>query len=110
MLERLAERCDQAGAMNWLSYLLAASSFKGKNPCLVLIVRSSATATSPRVDDVHAAVLLYESRVFGIPTRAFSTDDWGGFRTAIAPEAERAAMTAKAANALLREGAHLALI
>lgn len=96
--------------MNWLSYFLAASSFKGKNPCLVLIVRSGTTASSPRVDDVHAAVLLYEYRVFGIPTGAFSTDDWGGFRTVIAPEAERGAMTAMAADALLREGAQLALI
>jgi hypothetical protein len=96
--------------MNWLSYFLAASSFKGKNPCLVLIVGSGATVSSLRVEDVHAAVLLFEYRVFGMPTGVFSTDDWGGFRTVIALEAEREAMTAMAADALLRNGAQLALI
>jgi hypothetical protein len=116
LLERLAERCDQAGAMNWLSFFLAASNFKGKNPCLVLILESGAMNSSLpgdfsfSVDDVHAAVLLFEYRVFGIPTGAFSTDDWGGFRTVVAPETEREAMSAMAAEALLRNGAQLALI
>ena len=96
--------------MNWLSHFLAASSFKGKNPCLVLIVESGATASSLCLEDVHAAVLLFEYRVLGLPTGAFSTDDWGGFRTVVAPEAEREAMTAMAADALLRHGAQLALI
>jgi hypothetical protein len=58
--------------MNWLSYFLAASSFKGKHPCLVLGVESGMTDFSLRVDGVHAAVLLFEYRVFGIPTGAFS--------------------------------------
>ena len=116
LLERLAHRCDQAGAMNWLSYFLAASSFRGKNPCLVLIVESGAIDTSlPRDfssggEDVHAAVLLFEYRLFGLPTGAFCTDDWGGFRTVVAPEAEREAVSAMAAEALLRNGAQLALI
>src|ERR1700733_3865804 len=77
LLERLAERCDQAAAMNWLGYFLAASSFKQKKPCLVLIVESGATVSSLRLEDVHAAVLLFEYRVFGMPTGVFSTDDWG---------------------------------
>jgi hypothetical protein len=110
LLERLAERCDQAAAMNWLGYFLAASSFKQKKPCLVLIVESGATVSSLRLEDVHAAVLLFEYRVFGMPTGVFSTDDWGGFRTVVAPEAERGAMSAMAADALLRNGAQLALI
>jgi hypothetical protein len=93
--------------MNWLGHFLAASSFKGKNPILVLIVNSGATASSLRLEDVHAAALLFEYRVLGMPTGAFSTDDWAGFRTVIAPEAERGAM---AADALLRKGAQLALI
>ena len=116
LLESLAERCDQAGAMNALSYFLAASSFKGKKPCLVLIVESGAMNTSQPGDlsfggeSVHAAVLLFEYRVFGLPTGAFCTDDWGGFRTVIAPETEREAVSAMAAEALLRKGAQLALI
>jgi hypothetical protein len=96
--------------MNWLGYFLAASSFKGKNPCLVLIMEPGATASSLRLEDVHAAVLLFEYRVLGMPTGTFSTDDWAGFRTVIAPEAEREAMSAMAADAMLERGAQLVLI
>jgi hypothetical protein len=110
LLESLAVRCDQAGAMNWLGYFLAASSFNGKKPYLVLITKSITTSASLRLDDVHAAVLLFEYRVMGLPTGAFSTDDWAGFRTVIAPEAERAAMSALAADALFGHGAQLVLI
>lgn len=110
LLESLAERCDQAGAMNWLGYFLAAPSFRGKKPYLVLITKSSIPAASLRLDDIHAAVLLFEYRVMGLPTRAFSTDDWAGFRTVIAPEAERAAISALAADAMFDRGAQMVLI
>jgi len=110
LLESLAERCDQAGAMNWLGYFLSASSFKGKRPYLVLMMKSGAHTSSPRLEDVHAAVLVFEYRVLGMPTGAFSTDDWAGFRTVIAPEPERAAISSMAADALLAHGAQMVLI
>jgi hypothetical protein len=110
LLEALAERCEQAGAMNWLGYFLAASNFKGKKPYLVLVMKSGAPPSAPRLEDVHAAVLLFEYRVLGMPTGAFSTDDWAGFRTVIAPEAERAAVSAMAADALLAGNAQMVLI
>jgi hypothetical protein len=110
LLESLAERCDQAGAMNWLGYFLAASNFKGKHPYLVLMMKSGADTASPRLEDVHAAVLLFEYRVLGMSIGAFSTDDWAGFRTVIAPEAERADMSVMAADALLARGAEMVLI
>ena len=110
LLESLAERCDQAGAMNWLGYFLAASSFKGKHPYLVLMMKSGSDTSSPRLEEVHAAVLLFEYRVLGMSTGAYSTDDWAGFRTVIAPEAERAAMSVMAADALLARGAQMVLI
>jgi hypothetical protein len=108
LLEGLAARCDQAGAMNWLGYFLEASSFKNKKPYLVLITKFN--TSTPRLDDVYAAVLLFEYRVMGFPTRAFSTDDWAGFRTVIAPEAEQAAVSALAAEALFARGAQIVLI
>jgi hypothetical protein len=110
LLESLAERCDQAGAMNWLGYFLAASSFNGKHPYLVLMMKSGADTSSPRLEDVHASALLFEYRVLGLSTGAFSTDDWAGFRTVIAPEGERAAMSVMAADALLACGAQMVLI
>ncbi|MDQ2839805.1 MAG: hypothetical protein M3Y72_01940 [Acidobacteriota bacterium] len=96
--------------MNWLGYFLAASSFKGKIPHLVLIMNAGATADLPRFEDVYAAVLLFEYRVLGMPTGAYSTDDWAGFRTVIAHETERAAISAMAADALLARGAQMVLI
>lgn len=110
LLEGLAERCDQAGAMNWLRYFLSASSFKGKTPNLVLIMNPGSAASSLRLEDVHAAVLVFEYCVLGFRTGAFSTDDWAGFRTVIAPEPERPAISALAADALMDHGAQLALI
>jgi hypothetical protein len=110
LLESLAERCDQAGAMSWLGYFLGTSTFKGKHPYLVLMLKPGADGSSPRLEEVHAAVLLFEYRVLGMPTGAFSTDDWAGFRTVIAPEAERGAISVMAADALLAHGAHMVLI
>jgi hypothetical protein len=110
LLENLAERCDQAGAMSWLGYFLGASNFKGKHPYVVLVMMPGADTSSPRLEDVHAAALLFEYRVLGMSTGAFSTDDWAGFRTVIAPEAERAAMSVMAADALLAYGAQMVLI
>ncbi len=96
--------------MSWLGYFLAAPSFKGKQPYLVLIMKSETPAAKLRLADIHAAVLLFEYRIMGLPTGAFSTDDWSGFRTVIAPEPDRAAMGAFAAEALFRHGAQMVLI
>jgi len=110
LLEALAERCGQAGAMNWLSHFVNHSSFKRKKPYLVLLVRDGAGHSPLHVDDVHAAVFLFEYRVLGAPTGAFCADDWAGFRTVIAPEAERGAMSAVAADAMLEHGAQIVLV
>ena len=85
-------------------------SFRSKQPYLVLMLKSGADARSPRLEDVHAAVLLFEYRVLGVRTGAFSTDDWSGFRTVIAPEGERAEISAMAAETLLEHGAQIVLI
>jgi hypothetical protein len=110
LLGALAERCGQAGAMNWLSHFLQVSSFKGKEPYVVLFLRREVTASSLTLEDVHAAVMLFEYRVWGLPTGAFCADDWAGFRTVIAPEAQRGAIAAMAVDALLKHGAQIALI
>jgi hypothetical protein len=110
LLESLAQRCHQPAAMNWLSYFLNVPNFRGKKPYLVLIVRPGVTGSSLSLEGVHAAVLLFEYRVMGMSTGAFSTDDWSGFRSVIAPEAERGAIAAMAADAMLEHAAQLVLI
>jgi len=96
--------------MNWLSHFVNVSSFKRKKPYLVLMVREGAERSSLHVDDVHAAVFLFEYRVMGAPTGAFCADDWAGFRTVIAPESERGAIAALAADAMLERGAQIVLV
>ena len=81
-----------------------------RSPYLVLIVRGEVTPSSRTPDDVHAAVLLFEYRVLGLPTGLFATDDWAGFRTVVAPEAERAGIAAMAADALLKRRARAVLV
>lgn len=110
LLEGLAERSGQAGAMNWLGYFLARPDFGTKKPCLVLMVKPGVTDLPLHLEDVHAAVLLFEYRILGLPTGAFSTDDMSGFRTVIAPAEERDAIAAMAADALLEHGAQIVLV
>ncbi len=110
LLETLAERHGQPGAMNWLAHFLAKPVFGEKKPYLVLIVRVGTTIFPLHAEDVHAAVLLFEYRLLGLPTQTFSTDDWGGFRTVVAPEAERGAVAFMAADALFDRGAQIVVI
>ena len=96
--------------MNWLSHFISVSSFNRKKPYLVLMVRNGVKPSPLNVDDVHAAIFLFEYTMMGLPTGAFCADDWAGFRTVIAPEPERAAMAAAAADAMLDHGAQIVLV
>jgi len=110
LLEALAARCDQPGAMNWLHYFLSGQSAKWKHPWLVLLTRADADPTRLQLDNVWAAVLFSEYRVLGVPTKAFSTNDSAGMRTVVAPVAQRQAAAAMAIEALMARGAHTALV
>lgn len=110
LLEGLAERCGQPGAMHWLAYFLTAPALLKKMPFLVLVLRAGRTREALRLEDVRAAVVMFEYRVLGMPTGAFSTDDVTGFRTVIAVEEERSAVATVAANAVLEHGAQFVLV
>ncbi len=110
VLQRLAERCDQLGSMNWLNYFLGGSGSRWKRPCCVLFLGPGADVESLHADDVHAAALFYELRPFGFPTGAYCTDDWEGLRTVVAPAALRGQAAACAINRLIKkQGAHVVL-
>jgi hypothetical protein len=110
LLEELAERCGQPGAMHWLPYFLTAPALLKKMPFLVVVLRAQRRQGVLRVEDVRAAVVMFEYRVLGMPTGAFSTDDVTGFRTVIAAEEERSAVATVAANAVLEHGAQFVLV
>ncbi len=107
-LEELAHRCGQSGAMHWLRYFITGRDARGKRPVLVLFLRRS-SHEGIAADDLQAAVLFMEYRLLGFGTRAFTTDDAAGFRTVIAPERQRSAVAVRAAEVLLRHGAHIVM-
>ncbi len=108
LLEGLAERCGQAGAMHWLQHFLNVPTFRGKQPWLLMGLTSGTTI--PDALNLQWAVLLYELVPAGLGTGIFSTDDISGFRTVIAPVCEREAVIASAADTLLKLGAQIVMI
>ncbi len=109
LLEGLAERCGQVGAMHWLEHFLTVPTFRGRTPYLLLGVDADSIA-NPSTDDLRWAVLMYEFSVFGFGLRAFSTDDISGLRTVIAPAGERHMAVTAAANALMERDAQIAMV
>lgn len=109
LLQQLAERCGQPGAMHWLGYFLGGAGARWKHPFMVLFLKPGADAKAPQPGDLEAAALFYELRVMGIRTGAFFTDDWEGFRTVIAPAASRGHIAARAVHALVERGAQIVL-
>lgn len=109
LLQEVARRTGQSGAMHWLEYFLYTPSLAGKPPHLVLRLRSVSDAGALAADNILGAALFFEYRVAGIPTRVFCTDDAVGFRTVIAPREQRAHFAERAAYALLKSGAHVVL-
>jgi hypothetical protein len=109
LLEQLAERCGQSGAMGWLGYFLGGSGARWKRPCVVLFLRPGADRSALQPEDLRAAALFYQLAAFGLRTGAFSTDDWEGRRTIIAPAGLRSQVTAQAIDLLLQRSAHVVL-
>jgi len=110
LLEALAERCGQSGAMNWLEYFVGAPTKLPKLPYLVLVVAADAPDEGLQLGDVFGAVLLFEYQCCGLGTGVFSTDDVSGFRTVIAPEEQRAMVAQAAMDALMEHRMQIALI
>jgi hypothetical protein len=102
LLIDLAERCGQTGAMDQLVFLLEAGSLRGKFPHLLII--------SERDQAPLAAVLIFEYRIGGIPSRIYTPSDFGGERTVIAPNHLRCRVAMRVAGFMLERGALLFLI
>jgi hypothetical protein len=110
LLEQLALRCGQPGAMNWMQYFLAVPEFRWKTPYLVLLTHSKTEPRALRVENVRAAVLLFEYRILGLPTRVFCTDDATGMRTVISRLEDRQTASVTAVRALMRYGAQIVMV
>lgn len=119
MLVELSRRTGQSGAMDWLDFFITSPDSLEKMPYVLLVGgrfdrRSSqddfAHVGAVRADDVLGAVLIYEYQFAGLGTKVFSTDDFSGVRTVIAPEEDRLEVAHAAAGMLMRMGALTVLI
>jgi hypothetical protein len=82
---------------------LARPAFARKRPTLVLTMGRGPDGA----DELQAAVLLYEHRIFGVGCRLFFADYLGAARAVIAPEGERIRTAFAAGELLLQQGALL---
>jgi hypothetical protein len=111
VLTNLCALCGQAGAMDYLEYFLTAAENLKKAPYLVLIAsRSDVSVSEIRAEDLRGAVLVYEYRVLGFGSRLFTTCDFNGRRTVIAPAALRTQVSATVCRYLMEQGANLVLL
>ncbi len=110
VLQNLAERTGQPGAMHWLSYFVEKGLAAGRVPHLVLVLRpENHQGSSLCAEDLQGAALFFEYRILGRSTGVYSTGDAGGFDRVIALAADRTRIAAIALRALVQRGAHLVL-
>lgn len=110
LLQALAERTAQPGAMHWLSYFLDKAVAGCRVPYLVLLLQPEKhQGESLRADDLQAAALFFEYRICGVRTGAYTTGDAVGFNSVIAPFADRTQVAAVALRALVKGGARVVL-
>jgi len=110
LLEELAERCDQSGTMCALRFFLESNSSSSKIPIVFLLLYPRASLDNLCCEDVHAAVLIYQHRILGLPIGVFASDGYNEFRTIIAREPERRAVATIIAKFLLENNAHIVKI
>jgi hypothetical protein len=80
-------------------------------PNLLLVARTSELdLTSPKLDDLVGALLIFEQNISGIGVGAYATNDRSGRHTLIAMGPDRSRVVALASRALLERGAHLILM
>ena len=106
LLLRFAERCEQSGAMEDMSYFLSKPGFLKRVPRLMLIARSSELSA----ESLLGALLLFEYHVAGCGTGLFTTNDRSGRNTLVAPPNLRSQIAHFATQTLLKRGAHVAMI
>jgi hypothetical protein len=111
VLVRLSALCEQTGAMDYLEYFLTGTDNLKKIPYLVLAgKRRDLTVAELRAEDLKGAVLVYEYKVLGMPSRVFTTSDFNGSRAVIAPPAERTRISASVGRYLMTNGAQVVML
>ena len=106
LLLRFADRCDQAGAMEDMTYFLSKPGFLKRVPRLMLIAKSSDLTP----ESLLGALLLFEYNILNRRTGLYATNDRSGRNTLVAPAHLRSQIAHFATQTLLDRGAHVAMI
>jgi hypothetical protein len=111
ILVSLCALCEQTGAMDYLEYFLTGTDNLKKIPYLVLVEkRPNLELAELRAEDLKGAVLVYEYKVLGMPSRVFTTSDFNGSRAVIAPPSERAKISTSVGRYLMKRGAQVVML
>jgi hypothetical protein len=111
VLVRLSSLCEQTGAMDYLEYFLTGPDNLKKIPYLMLVgKRPNLNLAELRAEDLRGAVLVYEYKVLGMPSRVFTTSDFNGSRAVIALPAERTKISASVGRYLMAHGAQVVML
>jgi hypothetical protein len=111
VLVRLSALCTQTGAMDYLEYFLTGTDNLKKIPYMVLVgKRPDLNLAELRAEDLKGAVLVYEYKVLGMPSRVFTTSDFNGSRAVIALPADRTKISASVGRYLMTNGAQVVML
>ncbi len=109
LLEAVAERFGQCGAMHWLPFFFSGQAARFKSPHLVLLLQAGTDPLNPPVESVFGCALFSEYVVFGLKTGAVTTEDTAAFRTVLGLPEDRAEIARLCAARLIDEGAQVVL-
>jgi hypothetical protein len=111
VLVRLSALCDQTGAMDFLEYLLTTTDNLRKIPHLVIVAsRPDVNVYQLQAEDIKAAILLYQYKVFGFKSKVFATSDFDGRHAVIAPPSTRVQISLEICRHLMERGAEAVLL
>lgn len=115
VLKTFAAQCGLPGRMDDLPYFLDKPGLLPQTPCLLLFTRREAgeerglRTEDVTADDLVAAVFLWEYRIVGVPTGAYTiADRMGG--ALLSPPHLRLRIAARTRDVLMAHGASVALI
>jgi hypothetical protein len=111
VLVSVGQICDQRGVMDYLDYFLTSADNLKKIPHVVLLAsRTDIDVFELKPNDLKGAALVYEYKLLGLPSRIFTTSDFGGNRNVVAPAQFRPRLSALVGRYLIDHGAQVVLL
>ena len=111
ILQDLAARSGQTGAMQDIIYYLSKPGILGRGPRVILFLPQESSSAATHTAPVPiGALLLFEYNLFGNSLGLFTTNDRSGRNTLICSPALRSSLATCASDFLIDRGAHTVMI